>query len=372
MLDRVAGDWGMPPWRVDVGDAGAPLPAHVDVAVVGAGLAGLATACELRRRGAGVAVLEAERVGAGASGHTGGIALEGTAVGLLPDAEDCLGALERAARRAGVPDAIDLRGCLEIAHEPQPDGRAPFWSDGEGALWVADRVPGGTIEAGTLLAGLARAAVGAGAVLHAACRVVGVEAGGELRLVTTLGTIVADRVAIAVNAYTPTVVALPVDLRPALTLAVATAPIDAATLDAIGPADGLPFYTQDLPYLWGRRLGDRLMFGSGLVFPPAADVRLTDVHDAAAESQFATLEKRIATFHPLLARVPIERRWGGPISFIPTRAPILSTLPGEPRVVVTGGCAGHGVALSIRLGELIAEHVATGRALPEWGRLPGA
>jgi len=78
--------WGRPPW--DLGDpiAAVPLPARVDVAVVGAGFAGLAAAWELARRDVSVAVLEAGRIGAGASGRSGAIALEGTAVGELPDA----------------------------------------------------------------------------------------------------------------------------------------------------------------------------------------------------------------------------------------------------------------------------------------------
>ncbi|WP_409475082.1 FAD-dependent oxidoreductase [Streptomyces sp. HC307] len=51
----------------------APAPAgdfEVDVAVVGAGMAGLSTAWELTRRGYGVAVLEADRIAAGVTGHT--------------------------------------------------------------------------------------------------------------------------------------------------------------------------------------------------------------------------------------------------------------------------------------------------------------
>jgi glycine/D-amino acid oxidase-like deaminating enzyme len=67
--------------------------------------------------------------------------------------------------------------------------------------------------------------------------------------------------------------------------------------------------------------------------------------------------------------VAIVRRWGGPIAFIPSRAPILSPHPDDPRVVITGGCAGHGVALSFRIGELVAEYLTTGCALPNWGAL---
>ena len=179
--------------------------------------------------------------------------------------------------------------------------------------------------------------------------------GAERVLHTTRGDVEATRVVIATNAYLPTLIPLGVDLRPALTLALATAPIDEATRQAIGFR--LPFYTVDLPYVWGRTIADgRLVFGSGLVFPPGNDVRETRADTDDARAVFARLEARVRAFHPALADVVIDRRWGGPISFIPGRAPILSLHPDDPNVVITGGCAGHGVALSFRIGEIVADH----------------
>src|SRR5215468_9318658 len=56
-------------------------PDNVDVAVVGAGFTGLAAARELARRGARVAVLEAETLGWGASSRNGGMVLTGLKLG---------------------------------------------------------------------------------------------------------------------------------------------------------------------------------------------------------------------------------------------------------------------------------------------------
>src|SRR5215470_10596012 len=58
-----------------------PLPAHIDVAVIGAGFTGLSAARTLGKRGAKVAVLEAETVGWGASSRNGGMVLTGLKLG---------------------------------------------------------------------------------------------------------------------------------------------------------------------------------------------------------------------------------------------------------------------------------------------------
>jgi glycine/D-amino acid oxidase-like deaminating enzyme len=345
-----------------------PLPSRVDVAVVGAGFAGLATAWELARRGIAVTVFEAARIGAGASGHTGAIALEGTAIGPLEDADDCLGSLARITLDAGVACDLRLEGCWEITHEPA--ARQPLWRDGDLPLVVSGTVPGGTLDPGAVLSGLARAVLGAGGRIHEHARVDVLAVGAERILRTKGADVAAERVVVAANAYLPTFLELPIDLRPALTLAVATAPMDGRTLAEVGLGPRLPFYTADLPYLWGRvTASGRAIFGAGLVFPADRDVRSVHVQNEEVCAAFARLESRVHGLHPALAGVPIELRWGGPISFVPSRAPVLAPHPADPHVVITGGCAGHGVALSFRLGELIALHLTAGRRLPSWGAI---
>src|SRR6478672_9086540 len=61
--------------------AAAPVPEVVDVAVIGAGFTGLSAARTLAKRGATVAVLEAETVGWGASSRNGGMVLTGLKLG---------------------------------------------------------------------------------------------------------------------------------------------------------------------------------------------------------------------------------------------------------------------------------------------------
>src|SRR5216684_6066354 len=85
--------WGQPPWTIEFRAEERELPEEVDFAVVGGGFTGLAAAAWLRHLEPkkSVAVFEASRVGAGSSGHTGGMALAGAASGDLPGLGDVLG-----------------------------------------------------------------------------------------------------------------------------------------------------------------------------------------------------------------------------------------------------------------------------------------
>src|SRR5438309_1452160 len=63
-------------------DASRALPEVADVAVIGAGFTGLSAARTLARRGAKVAILEAETIGWGASSRNGGMVLTGMKLGV--------------------------------------------------------------------------------------------------------------------------------------------------------------------------------------------------------------------------------------------------------------------------------------------------
>src|SRR5262249_21175657 len=157
-------------------------------------------------------------------------------------------------------------GCWELEHRQQPGARRPFWHDGETWLCVADTVPGGTIDPGALVAGLGRAAAGAGATLHDHAAVRELEPGPPTPVRTADATILADPVGVALNASTTMLLDLPVRFDAALTLGVCTTPLEPTAIAALGLAEAVPFYTVDLPYLWGRTLRDgRLVLGAGLV-----------------------------------------------------------------------------------------------------------
>jgi len=366
--------WGDTPWQVPIELAPTAPPPRCEVVVIGGGFAGLSTAYHLALRGVRVAVLEAGPLGAGASGRTGGLVLEGTAAGPLEQVDACLETIASVVARADIACDLTLGGCRQVRHEAAAAGRRPGWRDGDGWIVVTGTEPGGTVDPGKLVAGLAAAARRGGAELCPGVAVHALAARNArgYRVICDGGVeIEAEQVVVALNAYAAQLVRLPHELHAALTLALCTAPVDAAFLEAIGFADPAPFYTLDLPYLWGRWVPDgRLIFGAGLIFPDDGDVRGVDLGEPSAAHSMAHLEERVRALHPALAAIDVTHRWGGPIAFRREGAPFLGRVPGAPGVIVCAGCAGHGVALSVRVGQLITAAVVDGAPFPAWGALP--
>src|SRR5271165_1002651 len=156
--------WGNPPWSIDFQPTPAAMPAEADFAVVGAGFSGLSAASWLRRfaPGKSVVVFESDSIGAGASGHTGGMALAETAAGDLPGLGDVLGGFTSILKELAVDCDLALPGVYEIGRSGGLPDSPIHWSD-SGELHAVNHVPGGTIDPGKMVSGLARAAQGTGA-----------------------------------------------------------------------------------------------------------------------------------------------------------------------------------------------------------------
>src|SRR6266481_2196071 len=345
---RKAHPWGGPPWTVDFRPTPRALPDHVDFAIVGGGFSGLSAAAWLRRLAPrrSVLVVESASLGDGASGRTGGMALAETAAGNLPGLGDVLAGYKKILRALRIDSRLTLPGVWELGRSASAArGSVPFgehspisWND-SGKLKVVRLVPGGTVDPGKVLAGLARAAENAGAqiVERAEVRALGFSNPVRLRVRCNRRgrihrkEIRTEQVLLATNAFSLELSGLRAAAEPKLTFALATAPLSAAQLKALGLSSRRPFYTVDFPYLWGRLLeSNGVIFGAGLVpayvgapslFPLGArsvksrapDLRRYDVRRGEAAACLRRLESRVRHLHPALASVRITHRWGGPI-----------------------------------------------------------
>jgi glycine/D-amino acid oxidase-like deaminating enzyme len=338
-------------------------------------------------------------IGAGASGRTGGMVLGETAAGNQPGLGDVLAGFQSILEKLKVRCDLQLNGAWEIARKPS-SGKAKHkkspieWKD-SGTLRVVNEVPGGTLDPGKLVSGLARAAQHHGAQIYENHRVQHVHwsAKPELHFITARGEkqkITAQKILFATNALSLPEAGL-TGMHPRLTLAVLTSPVSEKVLAAIGLAERKPFYTVDFPYLWGRVRHDRsIVWGAGLVqSPDADDLEKVDIATEEPAAAFDRLEHRIRHLHPALEKTKFLRRWGGPILFRDSWKPVFDWHPqsvasaasGTARkgggsnddpsrnAIVLGAYAGHGVALSSYLGTWAAEVLLDRRQLPRWSAL---
>jgi glycine/D-amino acid oxidase-like deaminating enzyme len=127
--------------------------------------------------------------------------------------------------------------------------------------------------------------------------------------------------------------------------------VDPDLPDDIGLGARQPFYTRDLPLLWGRLLPDgTFLFGRELVpfpreaIPGAVSRQLVSAGDR--------LIARVRGLHPSLKDVAMRRFWAGPTARTAAGIPALVEDRDLPGVLWVGGCGGHGLAQSFRLGHM--------------------
>ena len=363
------GRWGRAPWTIDFHAEARALPDELEFAVIGGGFTGAAAAAWLRHLEPkrSVALFEAESIGAGSSGHTGGLALPETAAGELPGLGDVLGGLSHILHELRVNCDLSLPGVWEIGREGGYTDSPISWTD-SGALRVTREIPGGTLDPGKMVSGLAREASRGGASIFENARVESIGEGRQTELRIGAETVRAACVLVATNAESLELSGLAGRAQPKFTLAVTTEPLTHSQIEALGLGAGKPFYTIDLPYLWGRLLhGDCVIFGSGLVhLNDWRELMQIDVERGEAAELLRQLERRVRRLHPALKDVCFIHRWGGPILIADKWQPVFMRHPENKDVIVLGAYSGHGVALSVYLGCWAAEVMLGRKQLPEW------
>jgi glycine/D-amino acid oxidase-like deaminating enzyme len=387
-------NWGKTPWTISFRAKHKPLPSCVDIAIIGGGFTGLAAAAIAKRLAPkkSVILLEADRVGNGASGRTGGMVLAETAAGNLPGLGDVLKGYKKILRALRIKAGLKLPGVWEIARgsrsmegkkvRPLPNS-AIRWND-SGEVRGVKKMSGGSVNPGKAVSGLARAAERFGAAIFENAQVTGFQPKELLELVVRYKgekrIVKAGRVLFATNAGGTQISGMPESTQAKLTFGLATAAMTRGQLRALGLADGRPFYTVDLPYLWGRLFNrNRIIFGSGLVPAWGETMRNTrerkkfwsgleskNVGRAEAAERLRSLEARVRAFHPALKKVKITHRWGGPILITDDFRPIFHRHPKTSRAILLGGFSGHGVALSVYFGQWAAQVLLGKRKLPNW------
>jgi glycine/D-amino acid oxidase-like deaminating enzyme len=363
-------NWGQPPWTIDFRPSHASLPEKTDFAVVGGGFTGLAAAAQLRRMAPekSVALFESASIGAGASGHSGAVVLAESAVGDLPGLGDVLAGYSKILRELQVDGDLALPGVWEVGRSATLPDSPISWSD-SGNLRAVREVPGGSVDPGRVVSGLARAAEKAGAQIFEHSAVESIDFEKQQARLRVSGKIVsAEAVLIATNAMSLELAGLAGRAQPKFTLAIATESLRSAQLQALGLGDGKPFYTIDFPYLWGRLLRTGgVVFGAGLVhMEDWRELQIVDIEKGEAAKVIARLEGRVRALHPVLQDVRFTHRWGGPILVANAWRPVFSRHPQSPRSIVLGAFSGHGVAQSVYLGSWAAETLCGRRELPQW------
>jgi gamma-glutamylputrescine oxidase len=403
--------WGIPPWTVDFRPARHALPEHVDFVVIGAGFAGLSAAAWLARLAPdkSVLVLESESIGNGASGRTGGMALSETAAGPLPGLGDVLAGYKKILGALRIDSKLTLPGAWELGRSHPRKDSPISWND-SGDLRVVNKVPGGTVDPGKVVSGLARAAQDAGAQIVEHAEVLSISPAHKSKIAQHASSVYASDLPIALhvrikaglrdhqktihacqvllttNACSLHLTSLHNQAEPKLTLGLATAPLTPAQLRATGLSSRHPFYTVDLPYLWGRPLENNgFIFGAGLVpFPVSwsamfsrdfskrkpqhtfSELLRFNVHHGAAAESLARLESRVRNMHPALKDIDVTHRWGGPILITKGMRPAFHHHPHSKKILILAGFSGHGVALSVYLGHWGAQSLLGLRPFPKW------
>lgn len=368
-----------------------------DVCVVGGGYTGLTAALELAERGLSVVVLEAERVGWGASGRNGGQIITGynlpmEAIERLVGHDDAraLWDLNREATAQLVDRVARHRiGCdltwgyVHAAIKPRhlAAARKNFaeMSDRYGyrhaILLDRDGVRGhigsglyigGLLDSGSghlhplnYAIGLAAAAEEAGCRLFEKTRVLTVDTGPSPVVTTAQGRVRARFVVFACNAYIDGL-ARRLDgwIMPVATCILATEPLGAERAERLLPTNAAVADMNAVLNYYRRSPDHRLLFGGG------ASYSGTD-HPALRTD----LRAKMLRVFPDLREVAVDTLWSGRVAITMNRLPQLGRL--SPTAFFAHGYSGHGVALAGLAGRLIAEAMAgTAGRFDVFARIP--
>jgi len=396
-LEQVAGDApDAPPVTGDL---------RADVAIVGGGYVGLWTALRIKEvePACDVVVLEQDICGGGASGRNGGFVLawwpklstlaalvgDAEAIRLCQASEDAIseirtfcethrvdadfrqgGWLWTATSRAqlGAWDAV-LRICERAGVRPYTalDPREVAARSGS-AVHLAGvlETKAAIVQPAALARGLRRVALERGVRIFEHTRVRRFTRGRPVRLTTAGGTVRAERLVIATNAWAASLPEFWTSLAVISSDLVATAPIP-EELDRLGWQRDLSITdSQTMVDYYRLSREGRIVFGKG-GWTIAFGGRIGAAFDRSA-ARAAEVVADLHRYYPALRMVPITHDWSGPIDRSPMGFPLFGHLGGREHIVYGVGWSGNGVGPSVLGGKILAS-LALGRR-DEWGTSP--
>ncbi|MBV7410576.1 FAD-binding oxidoreductase [Maritimibacter sp. DP1N21-5] len=354
-----------------------------DVVVIGGGFTGLSSALHLAQAGLNVVLLEASRVGFGASGRNGGQVSVGQRI--EQDALEKLVGIERARALWDIGcEAVDLTralanehaggaewvpGVIHADHKPgfvdhthayvrkmqEEYGHTSMRAlsrEELRALCASDAYHGGLIDMASghihplkHALGLARGALTAGARIYETSRVTSVTEGPRVTVKTDRATIKADHVLWATNGYLgnaePRTAAR---VMPINNFIVATEPLGSLA-DELLPGNHAVADSKFVINYFRLSADKRMLFGGGESYGykfPA---------DIAAKAG-----KPMVEIFPQLRDARIDYAWGGTLGITMSRLPHVARL--SSKVYDISGYSGQGVALGTMAGKVMAEMVA--------------
>jgi len=351
-----------------------------DVCVIGGGYTGLSTALHLAEKGVDVVLLEAHRVGWGASGRNGGQV--GTGQRVDQDGLEKLVGMTRARALWDMSlDSVALVKSLIASHAIDcgyvdgvihADHRARFVAGSHAyakklqktydydkisslsRAEISDHVGTDTYHGGTLdmgaghlhplnfALGLAGAALKAGVRIYENSRVLHLTESNPAKVKTATADISATHVVVAANGYLGHLhPQLAQRIMPINNFIVATEPLDDATARGLIRNNHAVADSRFVINYFRLSADNRMLFGGGesysYKFP--GDIK-------------ALVRKPMLNVFPQLADTRLDYAWGGTLGITMTRLPSVVRIG---NILSAGGFSGHGVAMATLLGKAMAE-----------------
>ena len=355
---------------------------QVDVCVVGAGFTGLSAALHLAKSGYSVTILEAQRIGFGASGRNGGQVSGGQRMDqeglerMLGDnhahalwdisqqSVDLVRELSSDMDDCGVVDGI-----IHAAHRPRYVGEEHAYTEHLLNKYGYDKIRnlsrdqmrdlvdspayhGGTLDMGAghidplrYALGLARKCVELGVAIYEQSKVLDIQAGDPAVVKTDKGTVRAKYTLLACNGYLGRLNnRVAARVMPINNFILATEPMSKEAQDALIKNNHAVADSKFVVNYFRFSADRRLLFGGsesyGYKFP----------RDIAA-----AVRKPMLKIYPQLKNTRIDYAWGGTLGITMNRMPHFERLSGN--VLSASGYSGHGVAMATMGGKMAADAI---------------